>query len=229
MRMSSRAAWALGLGLLGVAGLVGRSFGQAEKSAGQAAVKPIPPAIIGCVDMDAIFKGYDKVKFVQDQLKGEALAKQAQLQQVNAQLKTITKKLDSLTPGSADYKKEEAEFARLKSQLETDTQLAQRDFQQKEAEALATLYKEIAEMVAAVAKVRKITYVVRVSNEPINGSDPNSVMAAMARSMVYSDPDADITSWVVSNLNRRYNATKDPSAAKASATAPAASGGAVRK
>ena len=52
-------------------------------------------------------------------------------------------------------------------------------------------------MVARVAKWRKMTYVVKVSNQPISGGNPNSVMAAMANTMVYADPRNDITNDVV--------------------------------
>ena len=72
---------------------------------------------------------------------------------------------------------------------------------------MATLYKEVQAMVARVAQWRKMTYVVKVSNQPISGSNPNSVMAAMANTMVYADPRNDITNDVVFNLNRMYKAT----------------------
>jgi outer membrane protein len=81
-------------------------------------------------------------------------------------------------------------------------------------------------MVGRVAKWRKMTYVVKVSNQPISGGNPNSVMAAMANTMVYADPSNDITNDVVYNLNRMYKATGGPapkgSAVPGSVAAPAA-------
>src|SRR4029077_21039747 len=77
-------------------------------------------------------------------------------------------------------------------------------------EAMATLYKEIQAMVARVAKWKKMTYVVKVSNQPVSGGNPNSVMAAMANTMIYADPSNDITNDVVYNLNRMYKATGGP-------------------
>ena len=84
---------------------------------------------------------------------------------------------------------------------------------------MATLYKEVQAMVARIAKWRKMTYVVKVSNQPISGSNPNSVMAAMANTMVYADSRNDITNDVVYNLNRMYKATGGPSC-KVPPTAP---------
>jgi outer membrane protein len=95
---------------------------------------------------------------------------------------------------------------------------------------MATLYKEIQAMVARVAQWRGMTYVVKVSNRPITGTDPNSVMAAMGEAMIYADPRNDITNDVVHYLNYYYKATAGPApAASPSARTPAAapaSGGA---
>ena len=232
MPMTSRAARAigLGLGLLGAAGLVGTSFAQGQQdrqvqkaSNAPAAATPArpAPAVVGSIDMDEVFKKYEKVKFSSDQLKADALKKQAELQEKGAGLKAISKKMESLVPGSPDYKKEEEKYTKLESELKTETALAQRDFAQREAEALATLYKEVQDMVALVAQHKGMTYVVRISNEPVSGTDPNSVMSAMARSVLYADKSTDLTATVIYNLNLRYKGPSGGAAAKTAASAAA--------
>jgi Skp family chaperone for outer membrane proteins len=225
MRMTSRAAWALGLGVLGMAGLVGTTLAQQDggvqrtNSQGSAA-KALTPAIIGSVDIEAVIKQYEKYKFTGDQLKNDAMAKQGQLQQIAANMKTIAKKLEALTPGSPEFKKEESEYTKSKVQLESERESAQHDFAQREAESLATIYKEVQSMVGRVARNRGMTYVVRTSNEPITGTEPNSVIAAMQRSVVYADPGADITKVVLYNLNLEYSKAASANAPARSATAP---------
>ena len=107
----------------------------------------------------------------------------------------------------------------LKARYEAGREQAEREFASREAEAMATLYKEIQTMVARVAQWRKMTYIVKVSNQPISGGNPNSVMAAMANTMVYADPRNDITNDVVYNLNRylQANGGCGPKAASAAA------------
>jgi outer membrane protein len=118
--------------------------------------------------------------------------------------------MEKLQPGSPDFKNHDAKLARLKADLDSARELAQRDFAMREAEALATVYKEIQAMVEAVAKHNRMTYVVRVSNEPISAGDPNATIAAMSRSVVFSDPAGDITQLVVKLLNREYQKTNPP-------------------
>ncbi len=77
-------------------------------------------------------------------------------------------------------------------------------------------------MVGWIAQYKKMTYVVQVSNEPVSGSNPNSVMAAMAKTVVYADARNDITKDVVYNLNKRVQGRPAASAPKAAGPGAAA-------
>jgi outer membrane protein len=167
--------------------------------------------VIGTIDMDAVFKNYDKVKVSSEEFKAAALARKGDLQKIQAEAQQEAEILAKLTPGTEDFKKHENKVTELKARFEAGREQAERDFASREAEAMATLYKEVQAMVARVAQWRKMTYVVKVSNQPISGSNPNSVMAAMANTMVYADSRNDITNDVVYNLNRIYKATGGPS------------------
>ncbi len=227
MPVSSRAAWVLGFGLLTIAGLVGRSIGQdrnVQRASTQGAATTLPPAVVGSIDMDAVFKGYEKVDFIRKQIESQAELKKAELGKLIAELQQISKEMENLQPGSPDYKNHDEKLTRLKVQLDAEREQAQKEFALKEAEALATIYKEIQAMVEAVAKHNHMTYVIRISNEPVSGADPNSALAAMSRSVVYSDPSTDITQVVVRTLNARYKPTAAPRPAPAPASNAPATG-----
>jgi outer membrane protein len=222
MVVSSRAVVAVAVGL-GLA--VGPALGQQQDNAVRkttsqsSAPKPPAPAVFGTVDIDAVFKGYDKVKASSDEFKAAALARKQELMKLLNEAQQENEMLSKLTPGSVDAKKHEDKLTALKAQHEANREQAEREFALREAEALATLYKEIQQMVGAVAKTRGMTYVIKVSNEPISGSNPNSVMAAMAKTVVYADARNDITNDVVFWLNRNYKAAGGVKP-KAAATAP---------
>jgi Skp family chaperone for outer membrane proteins len=237
MIVSSRKLLTLGLGWLGVAALTTSSFGQGAgqdgavrktgtqaQAAAPAAAPAIPKpvaAVFGTVDVEVVFKNYNKVKTQQEEFKAAAMTKQNELMKISAEAQEDANKLQKLTPNSVDAKKIEDHITQLKAQLEAGREQAQRDFALRESEMLATLYKEIQDMVRRLAEYRGMTYVVQVSNEPISGSNPNSVMAAMAKTVVYADPRNDITKDVVYNLNRAYEAAGG-AAPRAAAAAPAA-------
>lgn len=236
MAISARAILTTGLSSVGLALLVGPSLGQqpdagvrrTNSTAAATPAAPIPP-VIGTIDMDRVFKEYEKVKVSSEEFKAAAQARKAELVKIQGEAQAEAEMLAKLTPGTEDFKKHENRVTELKARFEAGREQAERDFASREAEAMATLYKEIQAMVARVAQWRKMTYIVKVSNQPISGSNPNSVMAAMANTMVYADPRNDVTSDVIYNLNRLYKATGGSTARPAAGT-PAqtqASGGAA--
>ena len=236
MVISSRAIVAMGLSAVGLGLLVGPSLGQQQdggvrRTASPSTAAPVAPIspVIGTIDMDAVFKNYDKVKVSSEEFKAAALARKGDLQKIQADAQQEAEILAKLTPGTEDFKKHENRVTELKARFEAGRESAERDFASREAEAMATLYKEVQAMVARIAKWKKMTYIVKVSNQPISGSNPNSVMAAMANTMVYADPTNDITNDVVYNLNRIYKATGGPSAKGSATTTPPATSASGRR
>ena len=233
MVLSSRGILAIGLGIVGLSFVVGpilaQQDGTVRKTAGPtggaaaaAPAAPVPP-IIGTVDMDAVFKGYEKFKATNKDFQAAVLGRQNELMKIKSEAEEEAQMLAKLTPGTADFKKHEDRVTELKARFAAGREQAQREFQARESENVATIYKEVQLMVTAIAQWRKINYVVRVTNMQPSGSDPSSVMAALQNTMVYFDPRNDITNDVIFNLNRRYKAVANTaSAAGASNAAPPA-------
>jgi outer membrane protein len=239
MVASFRGILAIGLCLVGLAWLVAPTLGQGQSQDGSVrkAATPAtgaPPApiapVIGTVDLELVFKSYEKVKVSNKEYSAALMARKNQLMGIMAEAQEEAASLSKLVPGSEDYKKHENRVTELKARHEAGREQAEREFAQRQAEAMATLYKEIQEMVKKIAQWRKMNYVVKVSNQPITGTDPNSVMAAISSTLVYADSRNDITNDVIFNLNRYYKATVAPAATKAAApaqtgaSAPAAGG-----
>lgn len=221
MIVSSRSLVALGLGVIGAGLLVGPSLGQQDKIP-----KPPTPAapIIGTVDIGAVLKGYEKVKVLSEEFKAAAMAKSNELIKLQSEAQQEAEMLQKMTPGSPDYKKHEDKITSLKAQHDAGREQAQRDFSLRESEMMATLYKEINQWVVHIAQFRGMTYVFKVSSEPIAGNNPQAVMAAIERDVVHYDPRNDITRDVIFNMNRQYKALgeKQPKAAAGGNAAPAA-------
>jgi len=230
MVLSSRLIVAMGLGAVGAALLAAPIQGQQDAAVRQTAntgapkfQDPIPP-VIGTIDLDVVFKNYEKVKVSSEEFKAQAMAKRNELMKLQNEAAAEMEMLGKLAPNSDDYKKHENNITELKARMEAGREQAEREFANKEAEAMATLYKEIQVMTARMAQARKMTYIYKVSNQPISGDNPNSVMAAMANPVVYADPRNDITNDVVHNLNKIYRASGGQPAQPAAPAGTAAAG-----
>jgi hypothetical protein len=71
------------------------------------------------------------------------------------------------------------------------------------------IYKDVQDMVAAVARQRHLTFVVKASKAPVSSLASEMVMDSISRTVVYADPSTDITTDVLYYLNQRYHASTD--------------------
>jgi Skp family chaperone for outer membrane proteins len=239
MRKSTRAALAVCLGLVGVAGIVVPSIGQDRdvrqaKDGGQAAApKNAGPAVIGTVNMEAVFKACDKFLAVQEQIENDAKARQGELMKIANEGNAETEKLKRLQPGTPTTKTIEDNITSLQARFEAGRKQAQMEIARKQAEIMATTINDANQMAAAVANQRGITLVLKASSTPAAASQPDTIEMALSRSVVYSDPRFDITADVIKWLNyindrdkgpkptRNHNSAVPGAAAPAGAVAPA--------
>jgi Skp family chaperone for outer membrane proteins len=243
MRNSTRAALAIGLGLVGAAGLVAPSMGQQPQDSGvrQAAgttgntgagaaqpkaPTPAPAAVIGTIDMEQVLKNYDKFKVGMEAIEADGIARQNDLMKLGNEMNNEMEKLRKLQPGHPEQKKVEQRISELKAQGQATKEQAQLDLSRKEAEVFATTYNEIKRMAKGVADQRGINMVVQASAADVSASNPKSIEAALFRTVIYSDSKVDLTQDVTYYLNYYYRksggpAPKNRDAAPASANANA--------
>jgi Skp family chaperone for outer membrane proteins len=230
MLRPTRTTLVVGLTLAGVIGLAGRSFGQGPndprlQQAGNpprsnpapqpvAAPPAIPaaptPLVIGSIDMDRVLKDYDKFKVANETIRAEAYERYQQLMKLANEGKQEQEKYARFLEGSPDQKKAMDRITQLKAQIEALRENSEREFTQKDAENMAMIYNEIAVMTRSVAKKRGMTFVVKYTDAPASGNEPNSVVAAMSRTILFADPSVDITNDVIKYLNYFYKQSGGP-------------------
>jgi len=234
MGVSPRMALAIGLSMAGVIYLAAPTKGQAPKADGHVqgangttsgsrpggTAKQAAPTVIGTIDLETVFKNYDKVKAVQKELGSAIQIRKGELMKYDDEARSVIELMKKFNPGSEDYRKQENRLTELKAKMEASKEQAEREITLRQAETMATLYKEIQAYAGWVARNRGITHVMSSSSAPPSGSDPNTVMAAISRPVVYSDPGNDITNDVVYYLNQSYQKLAKPADKPAAARQP---------
>ena len=71
--------------------------------------------------------------------------------------------MQKLQPGSKDYRDHENKITEIRAKMEAGKEQAEREITLRQAETMATLYKEVQAYAQWVAKQRKITHVMTVS------------------------------------------------------------------
>ncbi|HEY2155848.1 MAG TPA: OmpH family outer membrane protein, partial [Isosphaeraceae bacterium] len=224
MRNSTRAALAIGLGLVGVAGLVAPSMGQQAQDASvrpaasngtgaaaqPAAPKPAPAAVIGTIDMEQVLKNYDGFRVGMEGIEAEGMARQNELMKMGQEMNGEMEKLRKLNPGSPDQSRCEQRISELKAKGQALKEQAQLDLSRKEAEVLATTYSEIQRMADGVAKQRGMNMVVQAPVTAPSASNPKSIEQALFRTLLVADKKLDLTNDVTYWLNYYYKEAKRP-------------------
>lgn len=235
---------AIGLSLAGVIYLVGPSQGQAPKgdngvraaanngaNTGTRAAGSLAPAtatVVGTIDLDKVLKNYDKVKAAMKDLNSQIQIRKGELMKYDDEGRQEMELMRKFQPGSPDYRKHEDKLTELKAKIEAGREQYQRELELRQAETMAILYQEVQTYAGWVAKQRGITHVMVASNTRPSGSDPNSVLAAVNRPVIFADPRNDISDDVVHYLNQTYNKLGKPAEKSAGRPQPAAGGGAAR-
>ncbi len=176
MGVSPRKILAIGLSLAGVdlpgradpgPGPQGRPAHPAderrrEREPAPGTFAPAVPTVVGTIDLDYVFKNYDKVKAANKELGAAIQVRKGELMKLENEGRQEVEMMQKLQPGSADYRKHENKATEIKAKMEAGKEQAEREITLRQAETMATLYKEVQAYAEWVAKQRGITHVMTV-------------------------------------------------------------------
>jgi RNA polymerase sigma factor (sigma-70 family) len=164
-------------------------------------------AAIGSLNLEAVFKRSEKVQATHKEHNAANLSRKNELAIMLSDIRAEIQILSKLTPGSVDHNRHEARATDLKARYEAAREQVERESTRQSAGALATVYTEIQDTVAALAKDKGLTYVVKVAPAPRTDSEHSEISSAVNNSVVYADPRNDLTEEVIAELNRRFHAS----------------------
>ena len=195
--------------LAGSAYFLNSVTGQEKAARKEAAAEELPHRI-ALIDILYVFKNYDKLKFLQEELKAE-------LQVEDENLKKRGKKIQDLAVELKDYKPDTPEYeARLQrgQKLETDLKFDQKQLQIKAnregAKLSLTVYHEVHDVVEKFCRRYNYTLVIQFNRGEANSSDPQQMMQLINQPVVYYRKGEngkcrdDLSEPVVNWLNEKY-------------------------
>jgi Skp family chaperone for outer membrane proteins len=187
-------------------------------------LQPASQTVVGTIDLDKVFKNYDKVKAAMKDLSSQIQVRKGELMKFDEEARQEADMARKFQPGSPDYRKHEDRITELRAKIEAGREQYQRELELRQAETMAILYQEVEAYSGWVAKQRGITHVMVASRTRPSGSDPNSVLAAVNRPVIYADARNDITDDVILYLNQTYNKMGKQAEKPAGRQQPAARG-----
>ena len=177
---------------------------------GAAKVESIPHKV-GLIDMAYLFSKYTKFEALRADLKAEIETADAQMKVKLEKIKGLQLAMKELVPNSPDFVAHEKQITEMAAGAEADRKNLQRKFMREETKVYQTVYRDVLDAVNKYAALYNYTLIVRYSREeaePVD--DPQKVMQALQRQVVFNRPEDDITDKVLMYLNRQYKPTAAP-------------------
>jgi outer membrane protein len=193
-----------------------RGQGQGQSQSGAARTQT--PHQIGLIDMAHVFNNYEKFKAMQEGLQADLKAARDKAQGTIERIKQLQEqaKTGTYKPDSPEYKKLESEVIKLQTELEAYGRVTQAEQLRKEAEVYKQVYLEVQDAIQVYAKHYGYTLILRFDREAVETADnPQVILQRMTRQVVFHRGEDDLTTAILTHLNRQYQQTAGRPAAGA--------------
>ncbi len=209
--------WSL-LTTLVIGNLLTASVAVAQQPAAGAAAAPARPTI-ALVDVGHILKNHPTMKTEIENI--ETSMKKAD-EEFAAKRDQIIKQMEQLreqfTEGTPEYEKQEKMIAEADTNFRLELVKKRKEFDEARAGVIFKIYSDLNRLIKYYCDNTGATLVMRVNRETMDPKKPETVQMVLSQEVLYFQPSADITKWVLDGLNQQ--AGTQPAAA-----APTATGG----
>lgn len=172
----------------------------------QRSAQPSNQNKIAVIDVKYILENHARFTQAMDGLKGQFEVAGAQLDAAKKRIVSMQKKLLTLNSGSPDYNTLDEQIAREKSEWSIKANKHRKEIQRKEAQILWNVYYEVKTETKRYCEQNGIGLVISFNGEKIDSDNPQAVVRAISRPIIYNAPHLDITPWVLASLNREGRA-----------------------
>ena len=188
------------IGLAGVA-MAAVVFTSTARAADSKSPPSVEPQRIALLDVGKVFKNDPRFTAEIAEVQGDEQRAEASIKKEQTALKRLDEQLKHREPGTGEFKQLEEEIARRKAALAATVDLQRKDFVRREADVYQRYYGQIRKTVEAYAKENHLTAVLKFDSQSVPHGDPNSVMSALSRPVVWSADSIDITPQIMERLS----------------------------
>jgi Skp family chaperone for outer membrane proteins len=157
------------------------------------------------LDVNYVFKNHERFKALMNQLKNDADAMDVQMKKEEAALKSKAMGLQTLKPGSQEYKNLEEQVTSERAQWTCKIQQQRREFLMREAKSYNETYKEIEDEVNYFCQTYGVVMVLRFMGDPVEADNPDSILQNINKPVVWYDKTLDITPYILKRFQGPVN------------------------
>jgi len=154
---------------------------------------------IAVVDLAAVLENLPQFRNEQMALRMDVERARSHFQERQNVLVQQQQDLQKLSPDTADYKEKIAALQQQIGQLQTEFQLQQQEFYNRERQLLLGAYKQVERVVEEIARERGLMLVLRTTREPMGGN-PQELIGYLGKEVIWAESRIDITKDVIARI-----------------------------
>lgn len=178
---------------------------------------------IAVIDLQSVFKNHQRFQSKKDAFNKDSDTYKAHVRDTQRQGNAELEKLKQFKPGTPEYTEVEKTLARMRAELQVETQIKNKEMAHREAQIFYQAYNEVQQQVAKFSGEYGISMVLRFEQTEIDPTNLQSVRIGLSRPVVYVYPQLDITAEIVKRLNAGVppaNVSRAPQVPRGRTTAP---------
>lgn len=168
---------------------------------------PAQPTAVATVDIVTIFDQLTELKDLEAKLEQRRTSSQADLEEVNTRLKTISADLEAMTRGTEDYKNKVKDAMELQAVLKARSEALNQILSIERGSMTRDLYNKVSDAISRISDREGYDVVLFDDSTfivPENAAYQDVYRAIVTRSLMYRHDSVDITNQVVSLMNSEY-------------------------
>ncbi len=180
---------------------------QAGANSANTTRPPAQPTTVATVDIVTIFDQLTELKDLEAKLEQRRTSSQADLEEVNTRLKTISADLEAMTRGTEDYKNKVKDAMELQAVLKARSEALNQILSIERGSMTRDLYNKVSDALSRISEREGYDVVLFDDSTfivPENAAYQDVYRAIVTRSLMYRHDSVDITGQVVSLMNSEY-------------------------
>jgi Skp family chaperone for outer membrane proteins len=157
---------------------------------------------VAILDLPYLFRNHQRFKQMDEVLKQEIGAAEQQFLGEQKSLKDEASKLGEFRPNTPEYKQLEESLARKDADIQLRVNVMRKNFAEKKAKNYFEIYQEVMAYVSYHARQTGVVLVLNFNGDPIDGTNPQSVIQGLNSTVLYKHSGVDITPIILDLCNR---------------------------
>ncbi|MGE0609743.1 MAG: OmpH family outer membrane protein [Pirellulales bacterium] len=159
---------------------------------------------VALLDLGYIFKNHAGFNAAMERMRGDVQAAETKIRNDRDALVALVGDLRAekeFKKGTKEYNQLEQDLTRREADIQIEMNVKKKEFMERESRIYYNVYKEVMAAVSDHCQRNGILVVMRFAGDPVDPTDPQSILKDINKQVLHWDPSIDITPHVLRRVS----------------------------